>query len=266
MCKEPGAWRITPDVGELRAEGDDVASALAQETLWDRHARDWACLQEARHRPLRRALLGALGPLGGVRLLDVGCGVGLLLREAAERGAWVAGVDSTPELLEVARWALPEADLRVGSLAALPYDNGRFDVATACNALCYAENRAAALAELVRVVRPGGRVAIGDWADCQGSLTRDFLNLLGVLEEITVADAGLDRIDGSELDYPVEYPDLATAWSVMMSRGRVAEAIAVAGRDAVHTAFLDVFGPARRPDGSIRDENTFRYVVAARPV
>lgn len=243
-----------------------MAAALAQDTLWDRHARDWACLQEARHRPLRRALLGALGPLGGVRLLDVGCGVGLLLREASERGAWVAGVDTAEELLEVARWALPDADLRVGSLTELPYDTGRFDVATACNALCYAADRPAALAELARVVRPGGRVAIGDWADCEGSLTRDFLNVLGVLEEVAVADAGLDRIDGSELDYPIEYPDLATAWWAMLARGQVAEVVAVAGRDAVHAAFLDVFAPALRPDGSIRDENTFRYVVAARPV
>ncbi|HEU5108278.1 MAG TPA: class I SAM-dependent methyltransferase [Micromonosporaceae bacterium] len=235
-------------------------------SLLDRHARDWTCLQEARHRPLRRALLGALGSLTGVRLLDVGCGVGLLLREASDRGAWVAGVDTTEGLLEVARWALPDADLRIGQLTALPYDNGRFDVATACNTLCYAEDRAAALAELARVVRPGGRVAVGDWADCAGSLTRDFLNVLGVSAEVPIEDAGLVRVDGSELDYPVDYPDLSTAWSAMMARGAVAEAIAVAGREPVHAAFLDVFGPARRPDGSIRDENTFRYVVAQRPV
>ncbi|HEU5476105.1 MAG TPA: class I SAM-dependent methyltransferase [Actinophytocola sp.] len=243
-----------------------MATGLAPASMWDRQARNWTCLQEARHRPLRRALLGALGPLAAVRLLDVSCGVGLLLREAAERGAWVAGVETAEELLEVARWALPDADLRVGAPDALPYDNGRFDVTTACNAVGYAGNPAGVVAELVRVVRPGGRVAVGDWADPPGSLTRDLLGRLGVAEEVTVLDAGLDRIDGSELDFPVNYPDLGTAWSAMVARGRVRAAIGLAGKAAVYEAFLDVFAPAVRTDGSIRDENTFRYVIAARPL
>lgn len=248
-----------------------MAAALRDEVLWDRHARDWTCLQEARHRPLRRALLGSLGPLTGVRLLDIGCGVGLLLREAAERGAWVAGVDTAEELLEVARWALPDADLQVGRLEALPHDNGRFDVATACNALRYADDQLAALAELVRVVRPGGRVAIGDWADPVGSLTRDFISRLGVTDlsatlESQLRVAGLDRLDGGELHFPVTYPDLPTTWSAMLARCCVADAVDAAGKYAVYDIFADVFTPAVRADGSIRDENAFRYLVAAKPV
>ncbi|HEV2784431.1 MAG TPA: methyltransferase domain-containing protein [Actinophytocola sp.] len=254
-----------------------MASALIQGSLWDRRARDWTCLQEARHRPLRRALLGALAPLSGVRLLDVGCGVGLLLREAADRGAWIAGVDAAAELLEVARWALPDADLRVGMPEALPYDNGRFDVVTACHALRYADDQPAALAELVRVVRPGGRVAIGQWADPDGCLTRDFLDRIGPAVagpdlsargalEAHLHDAGMIRIDGSELDFPFTYPDLATAWSAMVARGCVGDALDIAGKDAVYEVFLDVFAPAVRADGSIHDENVFRYIVAGKPV
>jgi SAM-dependent methyltransferase len=254
-----------------------MASALIQGSWWDRHARDWTCLQETRHRPLRRALLGALEPLAGARLLDVGCGVGLLLREAADRGAWIAGVDAAAELLEVARWALPDADLRVAALEALPYDNGRFDVVTACNALRYAEDQPAALAELLRVVRPGGRIAIGQWADPCHSLTRDFLSRLGPAPagpdlsthgalEARLRAAGLDLIDGSELDFPHTYADLATAWSAMLARGCVGRALHLAGKDAVYQVFLDVFGPAARADGSIRDENVFRYLVAGKPL
>jgi len=247
-----------------------MTSTMANGTLWDRHARDWTCLQEARHRPLRRALLGALGPLTGVRLLDVGCGVGLLIREAAERGAWVAGVDTADELLEVARWALPDADLRVGFPEELPYDNGRFDVTTACNTLCYALDLPAALAELVRVVRPGGRVAIGDWADPRGSLTRDFLSRLGSPAEPSIADrlgtAGMVPVDASELDFPVTYPDLATAWSAMLARGAVASALHTVGKVEVYQHFADTFMPAVRADGTIRDDNAFRYLIAAKPV
>lgn len=240
------------------------------ESLWDCHARDWTCLQEARHRPLRRALLGALGPLDGVRLLDVGCGVGLLIREAAERGAWVAGVDTADELLEVARWALPDADLRVGVPEALPYDNGRFDVATACNTLCYTADLPAALSELIRVVRPGGRVATGDWADPRGSLTRDFLARIGSPAGSSTVDqlraAGLSVLDTAELHFPITYPDLATAWSAMLARGPVAEAVRNAGKTEVYQHFLDTFGPAVRSDDTIRDDNAFRYLVAAKPV
>ena len=247
-----------------------MASALIEGSLWDRHARDWTCLQEARHRPLRRALLGALGPLTGVRLLDVGCGVGLLIREAAERGAWVAGVDPADELLEVARWALPDADLRLGAPESLPYDNGRFDVSIVCNTLCYTLDLPRALAELIRVVRPGGRVAIGDWADPAGSLTRDFLSRLGFLDRSSIEDrlcaAGLSRVDGSELHFPITYPDLGTAWSAMLARGAVASAIPTVGKSEIYQHFTDVFTPAVRSDGSIRDDNAFRYLVAAKPV
>jgi SAM-dependent methyltransferase len=242
-----------------------MTAVLLDEAMWDRHARDWTCLQEARHRPLRRALLGALGSLVGVRLLDVGCGVGLLLREAADRGAWVAGVDTADELLEVARWALPEADLQVGRLDALPYDNGRFDVATACNALRYAPDQQAALAELIRVVRPGGRIAIGDWADPPRSLTRDFLNRLDITEPVfPIID--LDRVDGGELDFPITYPDLTTAWSAMIARRCVADAIAIVGKDSAWAAFTEIFTPATGSDGSIRDNNAFRYLVAQKPI
>jgi SAM-dependent methyltransferase len=153
----------------------------------------------------------------------------------------------------------------------LPHDNGRFDVATACNALRYAEDQLAALAELVRVVRPGGRLAIGDWADPVGSLTRDFVGRLGVADLTStlaahVRAAGLDRLDGSELHFPVTYPDLPTTWSAMIARGCVADAVDTAGKDAVYEIFTDVFAPARRADGSIRDENAFRYLIAAKPV
>src|SRR2546421_10966876 len=105
MCKEPGRRSIYTH-GVASERETEMTSTMVSESLWERHARDWTCLQEARHRPLRRALLGALGPLTGGRLLDVGCGVGLLIREAAERGGWGGGRDTADELPQVARWAV----------------------------------------------------------------------------------------------------------------------------------------------------------------
>jgi ubiquinone/menaquinone biosynthesis C-methylase UbiE len=115
--------------------------------------------QPARRPPLR-ALLPALEPLSGAHLLDVGCGIGSLLRVAAERGAIPAGVDRSAALLEIARWALPDADLRVGDTDAIPFDANTFDVVTAFTLPC---DRPVALTELARVVRPYGRVIVGHW-------------------------------------------------------------------------------------------------------
>jgi ubiquinone/menaquinone biosynthesis C-methylase UbiE len=258
-------WGWAPGRGSVSTRWGWAPGRGSVSTQWDRRARDWTCLQEARHRPLRRALLDALGPLMSVSLLDVGCGVGLLLREAAERGARVAGVDPTPELLEVASWALPEADLTTGPLNALPYRDGRFDVVTACNTVRYLDDQPGALAELARVVRCGGRVAIGDWADPAGCLTRAFLDRLGCVDQLVdgyLPAARLTKVDGSELAFPFSYPDLATAWSAMIARGCVGPSVAELGKDAVYEVFLEVFTPAVRSDGSIRDENVFHYLIA----
>ncbi len=119
-------------------------------------------LEPERRLPLRK-LLPAVEPLDGARLLDVGCGIGLLLRAAADRGAVTAGVERLAVLLEIVRWAVPDADLRVGLPDALPFGTDDFDVVTAFDVLHSADDHDAALAELIRVVRPGGLLALGDW-------------------------------------------------------------------------------------------------------
>src|SRR3954454_21102570 len=136
-----------------------MGSAQAQAALWGRHARTWSTTLEQRMRPLYTATLDALGPLQGSRLLDAGCGSGQALADAAARGAVVSGLDATPELLEIARERTPSADLRVGDIQELPHDDGTFDVVTAFNAVQYAVDPAAAVLELARVCRNGGRVA-----------------------------------------------------------------------------------------------------------
>jgi cyclopropane fatty-acyl-phospholipid synthase-like methyltransferase len=78
--------------------------------------RAWAELAEAHNRPLFAAVLAATGVRAGTRVLDIGCGSGLALLMAAERGAVPAGIDISPGLLGVARERLPEADLREGDM------------------------------------------------------------------------------------------------------------------------------------------------------
>ena len=96
-----------------------MGSAEAQGKLWSSDPQTWAKYQEAQMRPLYDAAFGALGPLAGRALLDAGCGTGLAVRLAADRGAVVSGLDACTAMLEVARDRTPAADLRTGEIQAL---------------------------------------------------------------------------------------------------------------------------------------------------
>src|SRR3984893_13460072 len=95
-----------------------TGSAKIQGRLWSVRADDWAQIQERQLTPAFKAALDALGVGPDVRLLDAGCGAGLALRLAADRGAVVAGLDASAPLLEVARGRTPQAGLRTGDIQA----------------------------------------------------------------------------------------------------------------------------------------------------
>jgi len=97
---------------------------------WGRRAVDFATLSEPSNCREYVALHHRLGVAAGDRLLDVACGAGLALELAGLRGARCAGIDASPRLLSVARDRSPDADLRVGDMQALPWDDGAFDVVT----------------------------------------------------------------------------------------------------------------------------------------
>lgn len=242
---------------------------------------DWPPLPEQEHRPLHRAVLAALGPLDGQRLLDVGCGVGLFLCAAEQRGALVAGTDTAVERLEIARWALPDADLRVGGLVepgdALPFDNGTFDVVTTGASVHDGTDRAAVLTELVRVVRPGGRVVVGGWVRPSGCWADTFaghLRRLDLLGPSSGAEEGFDGVlptEGltmlrtGEVHCLATYPSVGAAWTAMLGSEPILRAIRHAGEAPVRAAFTESVVGEVNPDGVVRLPKSFRYVVAATP-
>jgi SAM-dependent methyltransferase len=281
MCAVTARVSLDPiPVGEEMVMG----SADGQARLWGTAPRDWADVVEPLVRPLHDAIVRALTPLTGRSLLDVGCGTGLLVQLAASAGARVSGLDATEPLLAVARERVPQADLRVGDIEDLPYDDGTFDAVTAVNAVQYADQPHAAVREMARVTRRGGRVVIGVWGDparCEteavfaavrtvapvppGTPGPLAVSAVGVVEELLAA-AGLDGSTAVEVDCPFSYPDLATAWRGNRAGGPLSRAVEVAGEDAVRRAFEAAHAPHRRPDGSYRQENVFRYVVAGKRV
>lgn len=110
----------------------------------------------------RPAMLDLLGEVTERDVLDAGCGAGPLMAELRERGARVQGFDYSPEMIDIARRRLgAEAPVQVADLTQpLPYDSGSFDDVVASLVLHYFEDWAGPLAELNRVLRPGGRLLI----------------------------------------------------------------------------------------------------------
>ncbi|MBD3373069.1 MAG: methyltransferase domain-containing protein [Candidatus Coatesbacteria bacterium] len=105
---------------------------------------------------LRAAWLAALGEIVGRRVLELGCGRGGELLELQRRGARVVGLELTPRRLSAARGNLPDAGLVVGDAERTPFRDGAFD-AVITNSVLLHLDRPRALAEVSRLLAPGGR-------------------------------------------------------------------------------------------------------------
>ena len=108
----------------------------------------------------RRAILGALRLKAGDRLLEVGCGGGLLLRDALATGASATGVDHSEEMVSLARERASRAELVLGSAERLPFPDRSFTAIAMSIVFIFLPDPLTALAECHRVLAPGGRIAI----------------------------------------------------------------------------------------------------------
>jgi ubiquinone/menaquinone biosynthesis C-methylase UbiE len=110
----------------------------------------------------RPAMLALAGDVAGRRILDAGCGSGPLFAALRDRGAIVTGIDKSAGMLEQARRRLgDDADLQVAELGSpLPFPDCTFDDVTASLVLHYLKDWGPALAELRRVLKPGGRLIV----------------------------------------------------------------------------------------------------------
>jgi SAM-dependent methyltransferase len=111
--------------------------------------------------------IGRLGLVRGEQVLDVACGTGNLALPAARAGALVTGVDIAPNLVaqaqaNAAREGL-QVQFEVGDAERLPYEDGTFGTVVTMFGAMFAPRPERAAAELLRVTRPGGRVAMASW-------------------------------------------------------------------------------------------------------
>ncbi|MEQ8718973.1 MAG: methyltransferase domain-containing protein [Acidimicrobiales bacterium] len=135
-------------------------------------------------------LLDATGVEHGHRVLDVGCGTGIVARTAARRvgpdGA-VTGLDPNPGMLDVARRTSPDLTWRDGFAEALPFDDGSFDRAVCQFALMFFRDRQRSLGEIARVVAAGGRVGVAVWSPVAES--PGYAAMVDLLERLFGEDA-----------------------------------------------------------------------------
>nr|WP_276612047.1 class I SAM-dependent methyltransferase [Kineococcus vitellinus] len=119
----------------------------------------------------------AAQPEPGLSLLDVAAGSGNVAIPAAQAGARVVAADLTPELLEVGRADAErlglEVEWREADAEAMPFADGAFDVVVSCVGVMFAPHHERAAAELLRVCRPGGRIALVAWTP-EGFIGRMF--------------------------------------------------------------------------------------------
>jgi SAM-dependent methyltransferase len=257
-----------------------MGTAAVEGRLWSACADDWAAIQERQVAPAYEAALAALQVRPSTRLLDAGCGAGMFLRLAADRGADVHGLDASEGLLAHARRRVPGAQILQGELEQLPYEDASFDVVTGFNSFQYAARPAVALAEARRVVRRDGRVLLLNWAPAELCQAAGYLMALGALmpppppdapgpfalsdvDALTAlfAEAGLDVIAVDDVECVWRYPDQPTAIAGLMCSGPVVGVAEHAGEQAVRDATVAFLEPFRKADGGYRITNVFRYVI-----
>lgn len=242
---------------------------------WSAVAAGWAELWGGMAEPVWETIVDLSGIASGMSALDVGCGTGDFLAHLDPCGVSTAGIDPAPEMVEFARARVPRADVRLGEADELPWPDATFDLVTSINALQFASDTAQALAELARVTRPGGHIAVANWAEADR-------NDLDTIEEAVARAAGEEPLPGGDLRQPGGLEDVLAessldvvaagvvevAWAVDDDRGLVRGILLGESPESVRARTPIVVAaarPFRQSSGGYRLTNAFRYAIARVP-
>jgi ArsR family transcriptional regulator len=209
--RDPDHWAVA-DEARLAAVRADRASAANE--WFEAHAGDWDAIRslhvaESEVEAEMGRVLGE-GSLGG--LIDIGTGTGRMLELFAPRAETALGIDRSSEMLRLARAKLadvPNAELRQADLYALPLPDGGADTAIFHHVLHFAQQPGAAIAEAARVLSPGGRLLIADFAphereelrtqDAHARLGFSDEQILGWFESYGLSPVLTETLEGGEL-------------------------------------------------------------------
>ena len=218
----------------------------------------------------------------GTRVLDCGCGAGRFARMAADRGATVAGVDASEELIEIAAERAPEGDFRAGDIEALPWEDDSFDVVTGFSAFQFADDAVRALTEAARVSRGAVAIVIPTRAPDSG-ITSVFMPVFplfaaealesmkqsgmfalsepGKLDEVLSA-AHLTIEADDEIECPIVFEDVQAAERAFMGAGPTQLAIRHSGEPRVAETVRAALAPLTESGGRVVLPAWYRAVLA----
>src|SRR3954464_13847843 len=221
-------------------------------------------------------LFAEVHPQAGTRLLDVASGPGALTAEAANRGARCVGVDLSPRMIELAQRLYPTIEYREADVEHLPFPDHTFDAVVCAFGLGHFPRPELAVAECVRILLPGGRVAFAWWDDpsrqrIQG-IFRDAIAEIGVPAPLDVPKghdvfrfansaeffrlldgAGLKEVKVTEHTTTYLVPDTESLWQgglgSLVLTGAVIRKQDQAIQDLIRTAFERCASVYRSADG-----------------
>lgn len=248
--------------------------------LWGARPADWA-LSEDRQLPSYEAALERTRLEAGWPVLDIGCGAGAFLRLVAERGGRPHGIDASEALVAFAGTRLPGADLRVGEMEDLPWEDDTFDLVTGFNSFFFANDMVAALREARRVAKPGAPVVIQVWGahercdlEAMKQVARPFLpprppdappdpdlSAPGVLRALA-DQAGLSTEAEFDVAWAYEYPDEQTLGRALVAVAGLATLAGPEREQELKSAIVDGLAPYRGADRSYRLSNEYHYLIA----
>jgi len=201
---------------------------------------------------------------------------------AADRGAEVAGIDASSELIDVAAGRTPESDFRVGDLEALPWDSDSFDLVTGFSSFQFADDKVRALREAGRVSRDLTAVIIPTQVAASGiaAVFKPLFPLFppaalegmrhsgmfalsepGSLDD-TLATATLTVVEDDEIHFPIAFDSVDSAARGFVGAGPMALAISHSGEEAVAAAVRASLRPFTDSDGHVSLPAWYRVVLA----
>jgi len=249
---------------------------------WGRRATDFATLSEPANCREYVSMHQRLGVNEADRLLDVACGSGLALELAMLRGAAGAGIDASEKLVAIARDRSPDAEIVVGDMNALPWEESSFTVATSFRGIW--GTTPAALGEIYRILAPGGRVGLtvwghikaspGAWAlapfrmaapsRVQNQIAMVALGRPGVGEELLSQNGFID-VERFDVPFTWEFADPETYARTLASTGPAYEAIQNVGEAEFARHAIEVAHMQRRDGLPLRAEIKVAGFRACKP-
>jgi len=231
--------------------------------LWGTRPADWA-LSEEQQTPTYEATLERVDLKAGQAVLEIGCGAGSFLRLVTERGARAFGLDASEALIEFAQARLPEADLRVGEMEALPYEDDSFDLVCGFNPFFFANDIIAAIREAGRIAMPGAAVVIQVWGPHERNDMEAVKEMLRPYMPPRPVDAAAepDYSQPCDVTWSYDYPDEQTVRRALVAPMGIALLLGPDNEEQFTDALIDRLAAHRGADGHYRLQNEFHTLIA----